>query len=147
MKIVLDTNVLIDASEDYFRYANRILDLVISGQIEAFANRETLLENKFLAEKKITDKGYLKKLEYFFDVVKPVETKVVDQVVEDPEDNKILASAIVAGADFLITSDQHLLKLEKVSKTRIVRPNEFWSRFEEGSDSGWQKWLKDFIGG
>ena len=145
IRIVLDTNVLIDASVDPYRYANRIIDLVISGQIEAYANSETLRENKFLAHKKIADQSYLRKLEYYFDQVRPVETQITNKVLEDPEDDKILASALIARADYLITADNHLLKLEKVRRVRIIRPNEFWSRYEEGTDQGWINWLKSFI--
>jgi putative PIN family toxin of toxin-antitoxin system len=145
LKIVLDTNVLIDASEDFYRFANRIIDLVLSGQVEAFANRSTLRENKLLVSEKITDEGYLKKLEYFFDVVKPVETrKRLNVVDEDNQDNKILESAVDCQADFLITSDHHLLKLEKFRGVKIVRPAEFWSRYEDEGE-GWLKWVRSFI--
>ena len=145
LKVVLDTNVLIDASEDFYRFANRIIDLVIAGQIEAYANRGTLRENIFLVQKKISDEGYLKKLEYFFDLVKPVAAGERLNVVEDREDNKILESALACRADYLITSDRHLLKLEKFKGVKIVRPNEFWMRYEEEGESGWQRWLKSFI--
>ncbi|OGE87997.1 MAG: putative toxin-antitoxin system toxin component, PIN family [Candidatus Doudnabacteria bacterium RIFCSPLOWO2_02_FULL_49_13] len=144
LKVVIDTNVLIDASEDYYRYANRILDLVIANQIMAYANRATLNENKFLARRKISDEGYLKKLEYFFEVVQPVATGEKLRIVEDPEDDKILESAVASGADYLITSDLHLLKLEKYHGVRIVRPAEFWSIWEDEGE-GWVNWLSNFI--
>src|SRR3989344_6370000 len=122
LKVVIDTNVLIDASEDFYRYANRILDEVIAGDIEAYANSGTLRENRLIAKRKILDEGYSRKLEYFFAVVKPVDPIKRLTIVEDPQDNKILESAVVANADFLITSDQHLLKLEEYQGTKIVRP-------------------------
>lgn len=145
IKVVIDTNVLIDASEDFYRFANRILDEVIAGDIEAYANSATLRENRLIVKRKILDEGYSKKLEYFFAVVKPVQPVKRLSVVEDDEDNKILESAVAAEADFLITSDNHLLKLEKYGGTRIVRPQEFWSRWQEEGDRGWLKWMKDFI--
>lgn len=156
LRVVIDTNLLIDGSEDFFNYANRILDLIIAGQVQAYANKATLRENKLLARKKITDEGYLKKLEYFYDVVQEAkgtpfsstkkESPLRLPFVEDPEDIKILASALACEADFLITSDKHLLKLEKVKTTKIVRPAEFWSRYEEEGESGWMKWMRNFIG-
>ncbi len=146
LKIVIDTNLLIDGVEDFYNFPSRIIDHVISGNLEAYANPSTLRENKLLAHRKITDSAYLKKLEYFFDLVKPVEAGERLNVVEDQEDNKILESAVAADADYLITSDKHLLKLEKYQGTRIVRPAEFWSRWEEDGEGGWQKWLSNFIG-
>ena len=146
LKVVIDTNVLIDASEDFYRYANRILDEVIAGDIEAYANSGTLRENRLIAKRKILDEGYSRKLEYFFAVVRPVDPTKRLNVVEDLEDNKILESAVAAGANFLITSDNHLLKLEEFNGIKIVRPAEFWSRWQEEGGNGWLKWMKDFIG-
>ncbi|MEO8065617.1 MAG: putative toxin-antitoxin system toxin component, PIN family [Candidatus Doudnabacteria bacterium] len=143
-KVVIDTNLLIDGASDFYNFGNRIIDLVIGGQIEAYANAGTLRENKFLAHKKIEDEGYLKKLEYFFDVVQKVEAGDRLDVVEDSEDNKILESAVAAGADYLITSDHHLLKLEKFRGIRMVRPAEFWHIYED-EGIGWMKWMRDFI--
>lgn len=145
LKIVIDTNLLIDGSADFNNYGNRIIDLVIAGQVEAFANHATLRENKLLASQKISDEGYQKKLQYFFDLVKPVKSELRLDAVEDKEDNKILESACASKADYLVTSDYHLLKLEKFQGVRIVRPQEFWNIYEDMNDSGWQKWLKSFI--
>jgi len=143
LKIVIDTNLLIDGSFDAYNYGNRIIDAVIAGQIQACANAATIRENKFIAPQKLHDDNYLQKLNYFFDAVRKVESGNRLNVVEDPEDNKILESAVVANADYLVTSDQHLLKLEKYEGIKIVRPNEFWNAYQ--GDDGWGKWLRDFI--
>ena len=144
LKIVLDTNTLIDASSDFYHYANRIIDLAISGNVEAYANKATLRENKLIVAKKIQDEGFLKKLDYFFDIVNDVESISRLNVVEDSQDNKILESALAAKADYLITSDRHLLKLEKYKGVKIVTPREFWSIYEDEGE-GWTKWLRNFI--
>ena len=144
LKVVIDTNALIDASNDDHSYANRIIDLVIARQVEAYANKGTLRENKFLAQKKINDEGYLKKLEYFFEMVSQIGLGESLHVVEDDEDNKILESAVACAADYLITSDRHLLKLEKFQGTKIVRPEEFWNNYEDEGE-GWMKWIKAFM--
>lgn len=144
LKVVIDTNLLIDGSSDFYNYGNRIIDLVIGGQIEAYANKATLRENKFLANKKIPDEGYLKKLEYFFDTIKPVNNYERLDVVEDSDDNKILESAVGSRADYLITSDRHLLKIEKYKGIKIVRPAQFWSIYEDEGE-GWAKWIRNFV--
>ena len=144
IKVVIDTNLLIDGASDFHNFGNRIIDLVIANQIEAYVNPGTLSENRFLSQKKITDEGYLKKLEYFFDVVKPADSIDRLDIVEDRDDNKILESAVASDADYLITSDRHLLKLEKYKNVRIIRPDVFWQIWEEEGE-GWAKWLRNFI--
>lgn len=144
LKIVLDTNALLDGSTDDYNFCNRIINEVIAGNLEAYANRQTLSENKLLAGKKILDPGYSKRLEYFFTKIKLVPTRKLNQVLDDPEDNKILASAIAARADYLITSDKHLLSLE-VRNLNIATPAQFWSVYMENSEGGWVEWLGKFI--
>ena len=146
LKVVIDTNLLIDGASDFYNYGNRIIDLVIGGQVEAYANSSTLRENKFLANKKIEDLGYTKKLEYFFATIKPIADIERLDVVEDKEDNKILESAVASQADYLITSDRHLLKLEKYRGVKMISPSAFWRLYEDEGDVGWQSWLKKFIG-
>ena len=55
--------------------------------------------------------------------IEPLER--VSIVREDPDDNKILECAIAAKADFIITGDSHLLKLENFKSIKIVTANEF----------------------
>jgi putative PIN family toxin of toxin-antitoxin system len=145
LKVVIDTNLLIDGASDYHNFGNRIIDLVIAGQIEAYVNAKTLRENRFLSQKKIEDLGYLKKLEYFFDIVKPIGHINALNVVEDRDDNKILESAVASNADYLITSDKHLLKLETFRNVKIIRPDTFWQVWEEEGDRGWLTWINNFI--
>jgi len=145
LKIVIDTNALIDGSEDFYHYANRILDLVIAGHVEAYVNHGTLSENKLLVNRKIYDEEYLRKLDYYFGALNMVRTQERITDCEDEEDNKILEAAVAADADYIITSDRHLLDMNKFRGVKIVRPIEFWSRWEDEGDSGWAKWMKSFI--
>ncbi len=144
MKIVIDTNILINASEDEYNYGNRIIDEVLMGNIQAFANFSTLRENRLIAQRKITDLNYLNKLEQFFDVVVEIESERI-HVVEDEEDNKILASAIAARADYLISSDWHLLKIGEYQGVKIITPQGFWAEYETENGSGWQNWINNFM--
>ena len=145
MRVVIDTNLLIDGAKDDFNYGNRIIDEVIAGRIKAFANHATLRENSLLAAKKISDQQYLQKLSKFFEAVQNVELSKKLDVVEDKEDNKLIESAVAAQADYLISADRHLLKLGNYGKIQIVTPQEFWNRYEDETGTGWQKWINQFI--
>lgn len=147
MKVVLDTNVLIDAFKDEYSYAKRIIDQIIAGGIEAYANRQTLRENRLILNRLIEDYAYKQELERFFSLVRPVENRRTTRAVSDPEDNKILESAVEAKADFLITEDRALLELSPFSGIKIVEPISFWKVYEEETgDDPWQKWVKMWIG-
>ncbi|MEK7617776.1 MAG: putative toxin-antitoxin system toxin component, PIN family [Patescibacteria group bacterium] len=141
MKIVLDTNVLIDGFKDEYSYEKRIIDEVRKGNIEAFANRETLRENKFITGKIIQNPEYQRELDEFFAQINWVINKRQVRAVSDPEDNKILESAVEAKADYLISSDNALLELKKYKHVRIVTPVEFWSKYKDQGDSKWLEWI------
>ncbi len=52
--------------------------------------------------------------------------KRVHRIKKDATDNHILACALEAKADFLVTGDKkHILPLKKIGATRIVSPAEF----------------------
>lgn len=145
IKAVIDTNILISGQGDDYNYGSRIIDAVISGQIEAFANAATLRENRLIASRKVSDFDYAQKLERFYQMVRTVPAEGRLNVLEDPEDNKILESALAAHAQYLVTSDWHLLKLGEYQGVKIISPQGFWAVFEEDKNDGWQNWIQNFL--
>jgi len=144
MKVTIDTNTLVNASGDDHSYANRLLDEVLAGRVEAFANVSTVRENRLIADRKVTDPEFRQKLEGYFSVIQLVEGQHID-VVEDREDNKILASGLAAGVDYLVTSDWHLLKIGEYGGVKIVTPQGFWAEYEQESGQGWHDWINNFM--
>lgn len=49
----------------------------------------------------------------------------VDAVAEDPTDNRILECAVAGDSDYLVTGDNHLLKLRQFAGTKIVKAVDF----------------------
>ena len=49
----------------------------------------------------------------------------VNLVHADPDDDEIIACALEAGADYIITGDPHLLSLKQYRQIRIVTPRVF----------------------
>jgi len=140
MKIVLDTNVLINGFKDEYSYEKKIIDAVVAGEIEAYANRQTLRENKLISSQLIDSNDYQKDLNNFFSQLNWVVNRRQVHIVEDPEDNKILESAVEAGADFLVTSDNALLKLGSYQDVKIVNPSEFWVHYKDEGEDLWKQW-------
>lgn len=142
MKVVLDTNVLISGFKDDYSYQKKIIDEVIGGRIEAFANDQTIRENRLILEKLIDNNEYKRELDELFTQISWVHNPRRVRVAADRQDAKILESAVVAGADYLITEDRHLLDIRDYEGVKIVEPIEFWKIYEEEiGDDPWQKWI------
>jgi hypothetical protein len=59
-----------------------------------------------------------------------VPTERVSIIIEDPSDNMFLECAAAGKADYIITSDRHLLALKRFGETEIVTPTKFLQRVQ-----------------
>ena len=147
IRVVLDTNVLITAFKDEYSYQKQIIDEAIKGNIQAFANNQTLRENSFILKKLIHDTEYQKELDRFLRQVNIVQNKRKVHIVSDPEDNKILESALEAKADYLITEYKALLELKKIKNVKMVVRPDFWVGYQESTGNDpWNNWVS-FVAG
>lgn len=146
MRIVLDTNVIIDGFKDDYSYEKQIIDAVITGEIEAYANHQTLQENKLIMKRVIDNSEYEQEINNFYAQVNAVVNRRQINIVSDPEDNKILESAVEAEADYLITRDNDLLSLGDFQKIQIVTPAEFWTKYKDEGQDLWKQWAGFFSG-
>ncbi len=130
MKAVLDTNVLISAllfpggaPDRVFRAALRgHYELVVSPFIIQELAR--VLEEKFgySAEEAGAVAGFVESIASV--IVEPSE--VPEIITSKKADNEILACALEARVDYLVTSDlKHIYPLQSVGNVRIVSPSEF----------------------
>ena len=67
---------------------------------------------------------------YFSYLVKP--RKKLNAVKEDPTDNKIIECAIEGKADYIVSGDNHLLKLEKFEEVKIIKASRMLEILELG---------------
>ncbi|MBP8252543.1 MAG: putative toxin-antitoxin system toxin component, PIN family [Herpetosiphon sp.] len=56
-------------------------------------------------------------------------TPILPHIIEDPDDDIVLACALAVHADMIISGDQHLLKLQKYQTILIVSANDFLEQF------------------
>lgn len=129
LKIVLDTNVLVsallkDKSLPAFILAmarQKLITVCLSKGIfeeyEAVLNRE-----KFRSIRKEVG-PLLTSLRKGAVWVSPKER--IEEIVDDPEDNKFLECAHESQADYLITGNTKHFPFKKFRKTRIVSPKDF----------------------
>ena len=150
LKVIIDTNVLIDAMEDNFSYTWKIIDLVLQGKIKAVASDKILRENRLIVERNIARKDDRQKLEKFFANIEIIQVnKKVQVIKDDPEDNKFIECADEIKADYIISSDAHLLQLEKYKHTKILRPKDFWYEYSGKEKDGdeWKEVFKNILDG
>ena len=132
IKITLDINVLVSGTywtgESY-----KILNLVDNGEIcnilshEIIAdfvescNSEELMDK--IEKNKLTASRTVEKITSMSVFVHPKEKLTV--VKDDPDDDKIIEAAVEGAADYIVTYDNHLLKLKEFRGIRIVTPKQF----------------------
>jgi len=138
IRVVLDTNVLVSAHLTRNSKAEKILSLAEAGIIEIYLSphifREleiTLLSPKLMKIHKDTPEQVHHSIKLLKEFVKISSGLIeVDAVKADPDDNKIVACAVEAHADFIISGDHHLTDLQKHKNIRIVNPDTFLQLLE-----------------
>lgn len=113
-KIVCDTNTLLSG----FLWRGkefRLLSKIVEGRVVLFISPPLFQEFvRVLSYERIRPfvadaKAVVEKLKEMAVFVNPRDE--VNAVKEDPADNKVLECALAAGADFVVSGDDHLLKL------------------------------------
>ena len=128
MKITADTNFFISATQWDNSVAHKLLIKLIESDTPIFTTKDILDEFSKVLKRdfKYSDKeiqSILEKVLSFVNIVIPKEK--LDIVKDDPEDNKILECAIESSSDYLLTYDQHLLKIKEFKGIKIIKPEEF----------------------
>ena len=128
MKLVLDTNVLIAAFMTH-GVCNELLE-------HCAINHEIILSTFILDE--LRDK-LVRKFDFssreagaVIRLLRSRAVLVTPQELEastcrDPDDDKILGTAIAGNCAYIVTGDKDLLDLEKVQGVSIINPSGFWA--------------------
>lgn len=134
MKVVLDTNVIISALLWSGR-TRKLLELIQNQKIIVYTCFDQITELKdVLARPKfrriknvnLTPEAIAAIFLEFATTIPQIP--IIGIIQEDPADNLILACALASQAQFIITGDKHLLKLESFQGIKIIRPREFLKR-------------------
>lgn len=144
MRVVLDTNVLIDGFNDDYNAASKLIDGAIDEEITALCTSPIVREYRRILYRLITDVHLRERAIEFIDSTVIVKPASVEVVLDDEEDRKFLEAAVGGSADLLITNDHHLLDIGEIEGVRIVRPTEALAAVEAaaGGSGEWQQWVK-----
>lgn len=135
MRILLDTNVIISAV--MFRgLPRRLLDAALKGEIRLVSSfallheLEEVLMERFGFSARIAS-AVRAEVESVADVVDPVD---IPKVCRDPDDDQVLAAAVDAGAEAIVSGDKDLLALAEHAGIPILTPAQFERRRTDGHD-------------
>lgn len=137
MRVFLDTNVLVSGVATRGLSADVVRLLLAEHEL---LTREVILEEtrRMLTEKMGVPEGRAQEIERLLrrHQVEPTSSEEPPVEVRDPDDAVVLASAIAAGADVLVTGDQDLLDVaDEVESLQIMTPRSFWE-VRQGGESG-----------
>lgn len=133
MKVFLDTNVLVAAfatrglCADILRHVLAEHELIISHQVQEELHR-ALLDKLRVADEVIEEIEALLSAQ----TVVPVPSEPAPVRIKDSDDALILAAALAAKADVLVTGDKDLLDPAIKTPMKIVMPREFWEQLRRG---------------
>src|SRR3989338_3653574 len=127
-RIILDTNILISAL-GWKGNPRIIFDRVIAGEFElilSYKQLNELLRVLNYPKFKFTDEQKDRFLSILLEVATLVKTKSeVDIIKEDPSDNVILEPANEMKIDYIVSGNDHLLKVVEFNGAKIVTAREF----------------------
>ena len=137
MRVVADTNTVISGLL-WTGAPRKVLDLARSGQITLYTSpallaelRDVLGRAKFSKRLKlagITVRYFSLRYASLAHVVRPKPIKPV--VLDDPDDDIVLACALVANAEAIVSGDSHLSDLRIYHDIPILRANVLLEKFK-----------------
>ncbi|PRY41967.1 putative PIN family toxin of toxin-antitoxin system [Spirosoma oryzae] len=135
MRIVLDTNSLLAALPKASRYRS-IISALTTGRIELVVSTAILLEYQEILTRKtneIVANNFLEFMAKLPNVVR-VDTPFMWGIIEaDPDDNKFVDAGLIAGADCVVTFDNHftILKSHPFPAMDVLNPDQLLTKLEE----------------
>jgi uncharacterized protein len=137
MKVVFDTNVWVSALITPSGVAARLF-----GSLEHFqsvTSEEILVEvervlhyDKIQKKRGLTDEQVAHYIQFIRLISRVIlVNEPVNLIQADPSDNKFLACARAAQADYIISGDPHLTRLGSFEQVEILPPGEFLKRLQQ----------------
>lgn len=123
-----DSNILVSAIV-FGGKAGELLERALSGEFELVISPEIsnevcgVLREKFL----FSDEMVLNAWDRMQDACTVLQDRPPDiqAVPDDPDDDRVVATALVAAVDTIISGDRHLLKMGEYEGIKIVRLSDF----------------------
>lgn len=131
MRLVLDTNAAVSGLL-WHGNSGKLIDAAQARSVTLYASAPLLAElrgvlgrEKFGKHLQVRGLGATQVFEGYAALIAVVVPAIIPPVIiEDPDDDAVLACAVAAKADLVVSGDPHLLKLEQYEGVPIVTPAE-----------------------
>jgi putative PIN family toxin of toxin-antitoxin system len=128
MSVTLDTNAYVSAL-NFGGREMRLLNMAEAGVLVIDISDHIESELKRVLREDFQWEAYrlkfmLERLKQFTNRVTP--TRTVD-VVDDPDDDRIIECALAGGSAYIITNDKALLRVANFEGIQIVKPDEYFA--------------------
>ena len=138
IRVVPDTNVYISALL-WTGIPHRLLGWAEAEELTLVTTpaimeelREVLGRAKFRLRIRTLQTSVAELMESLLSVVEVIPDLAIEPVIKrDPDDDKILACAVAARAEWLISGDDHLLSVKRYKGIRIITPSQFSRSWEK----------------
>jgi putative PIN family toxin of toxin-antitoxin system len=133
IRVTADSNIYISALV-FGGPPDDLLNLARTGAVQLNISDDIIEEvTRVLRDKFGWSKGALalfrERVGDFTERVTPVERLSV--IKEDPTDNRILECAVAGKSEYLVTRDNHLLKLKSFGGTQVIKVADFLEMFRK----------------
>lgn len=150
LRIILDTNVVINSNHGAHSWGSRIMQWVIAGELTALLSRQIQNEYSLIASRLVPNSTDQQEIKAFLQAAEYIDvTSRLHIVRDDPEDDKFFNLAVDGDADVIITDDKHLLEVEQFRNIVVTTPAEFvaWYAAKRDPDGReqWHSWMRDVM--
>jgi uncharacterized protein len=135
MRVLLDANVFVSylLTPGQNSAVTRIVDAAVLGEYQLLMPEELLdeLEETVRTHEHLARRIPAKVMRALMDLVLEIAevipriTEPIPALTRDPEDDYLIAYALIGRAEYLVTGDRDLLALERIESVAILTPNAF----------------------
>lgn len=136
MRLVLDTNVVIAAVMGAGP-PSRLIELATEGAIDLFSSDTLIAELADVLSREHVTRRLARKgrsadeiLTLYEDLVERIIPAEIARTVSDPDDDAVLACALAAAVDLIVSGDKQLLNLKTFQRIPIVYASDALDRIE-----------------
>jgi len=127
-RIIIDCNLLIKKISKKTGVINKIVEQCLKNKFQPLVSQKVLKECLDYIGQSDLNPDYQDMLEDYFSISEIIKADFdLVEVNGTAESNKYIQCALAGQADYLVTENKDLLKLQKFFRTEIVTPQDFLS--------------------